>query len=129
MDDTHVEFVELVNRTEKAGDASFVHLFDSLVEQVHAHFEYERQFMLESRFPALIEHCDEHDRVLGDLHEFSLRVHKGLIAFGRNYIRDSMALWFPLHSATMDSALAAYLRSLPAWPARAAGIGNNTLTR
>jgi len=114
MDDTHYEFVELVNETERASSASFPRLFDTLVEHTRDHFERERKLMIKSRFPALSEHCGDHERVLGELDKFNLRVHRGLIAFGRSYIRDSMASWFPLHAATMDSALAAHLRSTSA---------------
>lgn len=111
MDQTHIEFVDMINSMENALDAEFVRLFDRLVEHTRAHFDSEYQLMIEHGFPAIAEHQGEHERVLGDMTRFSRSVHKGLIAFGRNYVHSSLVSWFPLHAATMDSALAAHLKS------------------
>ena len=117
IDDTHVEFVELVNAMEPADGEEFIHLFDSLITHTRKHFDQENRLMIESDFPALAEHRHEHERVLGELERFGQRVRKGQISFGRSYLRDSIAQWFPLHAATMDSALAAHLKARPAIPA------------
>jgi hypothetical protein len=45
------------------------------------------------------------------LNQFKKRVDKGLIGFGRNYIKERMPDWFALHAATMDSALAMHLKN------------------
>jgi hemerythrin len=111
MDNTHIEFVDMVNSMEKAPDAEFVRLFDRLLEHTRAHFDSEHRLMIEHGFPATTEHHSDHERVLGEMTKFSRSVHKGLIVFGRNYVRDSLVTWFPLHAITMDSALAAHLKS------------------
>ena len=111
MDDTHKEFVELVNQLSDAPDEKFVILFDKLITHTHQHFQQEETLMQESKFPALAEHKDDHQRILGELNQFKKRVDRGLIAFGRNYINDRMPGWFNLHAATMDSALAMHLKS------------------
>lgn len=116
MDDTHIEFVELVNAIDMAEGEEFIRLFDELIDHTREHFDRENELMIESGFPALTEHQSEHARVLGELEKFGQRVHKGLIAFGRNYLRGSLAQWFPLHAATMDSALAAHLKAGTAIP-------------
>jgi len=110
MDSTHMEFVALINSTEDASGTEFVQLFDKLLEHTRAHFDHENRLMMEHGFPATGEHRGEHDRVLGEMTRFSRSVHRGLIAFGRSYLRDSLSQWFPLHAATMDSALAAHLK-------------------
>ena len=47
-------------------------------------------------------------RVLGKLTQIKKQVDKGLISFGRMYVREGLPGWFRLHAATMDSALAAH---------------------
>lgn len=111
MDDTHIEFVNLVNDIDKAEGEEFIRLFDALVDHTRAHFDRENKLMVESEFPALAEHRGEHERIIGELEKFAQRVHRGLIPFGRSYLRETLSQWFPLHAVTMDSALAAHLKS------------------
>ena len=111
MDATHIEFVDQVNRLSLATNDEFAHLYGALIVHMREHFEYEDRIMVETGFPAINEHRDEHLRVLGELALFNKRVRSGMVAFGRNYIRGRMAEWFILHSATMDSALAAHINT------------------
>jgi hemerythrin len=111
MDDTHIEFVDLVNRLMLASNNEFSPLYDTLIEHTREHFEYEDRLMVETKFPATAEHRDEHQRVLGELALFNKRVRSGLVAFGRNYVRGRLTEWFMLHAATMDSALAAHVKT------------------
>ena len=111
MDDTHIEFVDIINRMEGARDLEFVRLYDRLLEHTRAHFDSENRLMIEHSFPATAEHQGDHQRVLGEMTRFSRSVHKGLIAFGRNYVHSSLVTWFPIHAVTMDSALAAHVKS------------------
>jgi len=111
MDDTHREFVSLLNESLSSDDNDFADLFDQLIEHTRQHFQREEELMTKYHFPAYAEHKDEHQRVLGELDQFKKRVDKGLIAFGRNYIKDRMPEWFRLHAASMDSALAAHLKN------------------
>ncbi len=110
MDETHREFVDLVNQLNNATNKEFPTLFDQLIAHTQTHFRQEENFMMESKFPSIAEHKDEHQRILGEMHQFKKRVDKGLIAFGRNYIKSRMPEWFRLHAATMDSALAMHLK-------------------
>ena len=111
MDDTHREFVSLVNQLSDASDKEFGALFSQLIAHTQQHFLQEEKLMTESRFPAFAEHKDEHQRIIGELNQFKKRIDKGLIAFGRNYINQRMPEWFRLHAATMDSALAMHLKN------------------
>lgn len=111
MDDTHKEFVSLVNQLAATPDTDFTKLFDEFITHTQAHFLQEEKLMKASHFPAYAEHNDEHARILGELNQFKKRVDKGLIAFGRNYIKERMPDWFALHAATMDSALAMHLKN------------------
>ncbi len=109
MDQTHAEFIQLVNRLGQASKADFPDLFHQLVQHTEAHFAAENELMACSGFPALREHQDEHLRVLGDLHRFANRLNQGSDLFARAYINEQAPQWFDLHARTMDSALAAHL--------------------
>lgn len=111
MDDTHREFVDLVNRLEDADNSDFIALFDKLLVHTDAHFGIENALMRESAFPAIHEHIDEHQRVLGELNRINRKVQEGSILIGRAYVREQLPSWFNLHAVTMDSALAAHLKN------------------
>ncbi|MET0116865.1 MAG: hemerythrin domain-containing protein [Sedimenticola sp.] len=111
MDDTHREFVELVNRLEKADKTEFIQLFEELAMHTRNHFDAENARMKESGFPAINEHMGEHQRVLGEMHRFSVRVEQGNILLARAYVVEQLPAWFSLHFQTMDSALAAHLKA------------------
>ncbi len=111
MDQTHHEFITLVNRLTVSDRDGFITLFAKLVQHTHAHFESEAALMQQSNFPAIREHTDEHQRVLGELDRFGNKVASGSIAMGRDYVQHHLPGWFDLHARTMDSALAAHLKS------------------
>lgn len=71
--------------------------------------------MLQFAYPGEIEHKSEHQRVLGEFKQFRSRVDKGMIAFGRSFIRERLPQWFELHVTTMDSALVAHMNTHLKW--------------
>lgn len=112
MDDTHQEFIALVNKLEEAGDKrAFVALFAELVKHTETHFTAENRLMEETGFPAIGEHKADHLRVLGQLHRFGERVTAGSTMMARAYVKEQLPAWFNLHAATMDSALAAHIKA------------------
>lgn len=112
MDITHQQFISLVNRLNHADKTLFQELFAELVEHTQLHFDAEYQLMQETGFSATSEHNGEHQRVLGELSRFAQMVQNGSITMARSYVREMLPSWFSLHAVTMDSALAAHLRSL-----------------
>ena len=111
IDNDHDEFITLVNKLDTAGNADFPALFQQLYEHTEQHFERENQLMQQFAFPAESEHKGEHQRVLGEFKQFKTRIDKGMIAFGRSFVRERLPQWFGLHVATMDSALAAHIKN------------------
>ena len=111
MDRTHREFVKLLNLLGNAAEADFAALLTRLQEHTRAHFEQENRWMEESAFPAMREHYDEHQRVLGELNRFAQRASSGTIAMAKAYVKQQLPQWFDLHARTMDSALAAHLKA------------------
>ena len=116
MDETHQEFIALINDMADCDKPNFIILFKRLVEHTEAHFTAENRLMKETNFPAIREHMDEHLRVLGELNRLAERVTTGLIMLGRAYVKAQLPGWFDLHAQTMDSALAARIRSSPVMP-------------
>lgn len=111
IDHDHAEFISLLDELDNAVDAEFPALFRSLHQHTEQHFQRENQLMQELAFPAESEHVGEHQRVLGEFKQFQSRVDKGLIAFGRAFVKERLPAWFQLHVATMDSALAAHINN------------------
>jgi len=109
MDATHREFAALVNRLAEAGSGEFGVLFAELIEHTRAHFAAESVLMEASGFPARAEHEGEHARVLGEMEQIGRRVQRGVLAFGRAYVRERLPEWFALHLASMDAALTVHL--------------------
>jgi hemerythrin len=110
MDMTHLEFMDLVNRLGLAGKPAFMMLFGDLLRHTQSHFDAEDRLMVESGFPALREHRDEHTRVIGELHRFASMLEKGSITMARAWVCERLPDWFNLHARTMDSALVAHLK-------------------
>lgn len=110
MDDTHQEFVELLNAAYSATKDEFKDRFHALVMHTRRHFDAENELMKASNFFAINEHIGEHHRVMGQLDYFNKHVHLGRHDMGRQLLRELPA-WFELHARTMDSALAGHLKS------------------
>ena len=110
IDRDHDEFIDLLNQLDSVGDAEFRELFQQLFEHTERHFERENQLMEQFSFPAAAEHKGEHQRVLGEFKQFKKRIDKGLLAFGRAFIKERLPQWFALHASTMDGALAAHIK-------------------
>jgi hemerythrin len=77
MDETHREFVDLVNRLVASDEAAFTPLFTQLVEHTYAHF-------------ATAEHRADHARIRGELPRFLERIERGRTALARAYVGDQL---------------------------------------
>lgn len=92
MDDTHREFVALLQAVEEADDAGLIDAWQALVEHTAAHCGQEDRWMQATRFAAGNCHSTQHQMVLKIMREGEL------------------AVWFPQHTDAMDAALAQHLR-------------------
>jgi len=113
IDKDHEEFIDLLNALDTATNADFPVLFQQLYEHTEQHFERENQLMTQYAYPGITDHKAEHQRVLGEFKQFKSRVDKGLIVFGRSFVRDRLPQWLALHVTTMDTALALHLNHQP----------------
>lgn len=110
MDEIHREFAQMVNQLARVDKEGFIERFPILVAHTQAHFESENALMKASGFPAIREHMEEHQRVLGELRRLAAKMTNGSVALARAYVAEQLPAWFKLHAATMDSALAGHLK-------------------
>ena len=108
MDDTHREFVALVNAMLRASDGDFAAALDAFARHAEEHFASEQRLMERYDFPPRDCHVDEHERVLASVREVRSLVAAGDIAEGRG-LAQALADWFPGHSDYMDAALATWV--------------------
>lgn len=108
MDDTHREFVELVNALLAADDADLADRLQEFREHAERHFAEEDRHM-QGGYPSGECHIEEHRAVLASVLEVQLRVKEGDYATGRR-LASELARWFPMHTDEMDRGLATWLQ-------------------
>lgn len=108
MDDTHREFVELVEALIHAPDEQVQARLDAFAEHAKEHFGTEDKWMRETDFPGRDCHIDEHAAVLRSVAEVQEHVAQGNYELGRDIARE-LARWFPGHTDHLDSALSHWM--------------------
>lgn len=109
MDDTHREFVQIVDAMLAAPDQDFArHL---AIFQTHAeqHFEMEHKWMSATSFPATDCHVAEHDAVLKSVREAIDHLAAGGEVTVCRSLVDELVRWFPGHADYMDASLAQWI--------------------
>ena len=122
IDQTHREFVELLNALGAAAGDSILPALDEFKAHTEAHFAQEEAWMAEKDFPPRHCHEREHANVLEIVTEVRSRVAGGELEYGER-LASALAEWFPLHATSMDAMLALFLEKpeLFAQPASACG--------
>ena len=108
MDDTHREFVDLLNRLAESDDAAFVARLDRLLEHTGAHFAQEERWMADSGLGTPC-HAAEHQQVIDVCRAVRERVVGGDLALGRRLAAE-LAPWFENHAATKDTILVGHMQ-------------------
>ena len=109
MDDTHREFIGLLNRLADAPDDGMLAVLDQFIAHTEAHFTLEQRWMEQMSFPPTECHVREHDGVLEIAREVRNRAASGETGFGRVLAR-AVAQWFANHAASMDNVLVLYMK-------------------
>lgn len=109
IDETHKEFVELLNRMFEAPDENMLEILDEFIAHTEAHFAQEQRWMEELDFPPLSCHVGEHEGVLEITREVRRRAAEGEARFGK-VLAQGVAEWFENHAASMDMVLAQYIK-------------------
>ena len=108
MDDTHREFVTLVDTLLTAPDTGLAQALDAFAAHAVAHFEQEDGWMRGTDFPAADCHIDEHAKVLASVREVQQELAAGNVVLARE-LAQALMDWFPGHADYMDSALAQWM--------------------
>lgn len=111
MDQTHVEFVDLLAEVQAAPDGQLVSKWQALVDHTDAHFAQEDRWMLATGFAPGSCHMTQHSVVLKVLREGLQAGMQGQLTLIRQMAHE-LTLWFPHHAQTMDAGLALHLKSV-----------------
>lgn len=109
MDNTHREFVEVVDALMSADDAAFATRLEAFKVHAEVHFEQERAWMAATTFPAMACHVDEHNAVLKSVHEVQAQLAAGVAVANARGLVDALVDWFPGHADYMDAPLAQWM--------------------
>ena len=109
IDADHEAFLALTHQLKTANSQTFKTLFAELLHHTEDHFGREEQLIEQYAYPGKIEHCGEHNRVLGELRQLNDRVQNGRLAMARAYIQDRVEDWLYQHIINMDAALTKYI--------------------
>lgn len=117
MDETHREFIELLNRLADTNEQDMLAAVDAFISHTEAHFAQEARWMEQMAFPPLECHAREHDGVMETARAVRARVAAGEARFGPVLAR-AVAEWFSNHAGSMDHVLALYMKEKGYEPAR-----------
>ena len=109
MDETHREFVDMLNRIADAREEDLLLALDQFIRHTEQHFAQEQRWMEQMAFPPLECHAREHAGVLETAHEVRRRVASGETRFGQ-MLAKAVAEWFGTHASSMDHVLALYMK-------------------
>ena len=109
MDDTHEEFVEIVNAMLVCPDEEILGHLDAFSAHAEAHFAQEMKWMTETDFPSTGCHGDEHEAVMKSVLEVGELLRAGGDPGEARRLAHALADWFPAHADYLDSALAQWL--------------------
>lgn len=110
LDDTHAEFLRLLEDVKRAQGSAFIVGFGALISHTETHFAAEQELMQARGFYAMQEHIDEHESLLNEMRYFFDKARK-IPAFGRSYIDGYAFEKFRRHILNIDSQLAMFLKS------------------
>jgi len=111
MDDTHEEFVSMLNQLLATPPNEQLPLYRSFIEHTVAHFAQEERWMLATGFAADNCHAGHHATILETMNAVLEHSEKGDADIIK---RMALALveWFPQHTASMDAGLAQHLKNV-----------------
>lgn len=109
MDETHEEFVEIVNAMLVCPEEEILGYLDAFVVHADEHFGQEMKWMTETDFPSMDCHVDEHAAVMNSVIEVRESLRAGGDPEEARRLAQALADWFPGHADYLDSALAQWL--------------------
>lgn len=111
MDDTHQEFVTLLNELLKTPPERQLSLYRAFIEHTVAHFAQEERWMLATGFAPDNCHASHHATILETMRAVVEHFEQGDTDI-INRLAEALAEWFPQHAASMDAGLALHLKDV-----------------
>lgn len=111
MDDTHKEFVAMLNQLLATPNDQQLPLYLRFVEHTVEHFAQEERWMLATGFSADNCHASHHATILETMHavvEHFQTEDKEIIT----RLAEALVEWFPQHVTSMDAGLALHLKEV-----------------
>ena len=111
MDDTHEEFVSMLNQLMASPTAQQLPLYRVVIEHTVEHFAQEERWMLATGFSADNCHAGHHATILETMNAVLEHSEKGAADIITR-MAQALAEWFPQHTASMDAGLAQHLKNV-----------------
>lgn len=108
MDETHEEFVDMVNAIRALPHADQLPAYRAFYQHTVDHFAAEERWMLATGFTADNCHASHHATILETMRAVEEHYLKGDAEIIERMM-DAMAEWFPGHANSMDKGLALHL--------------------
>jgi hemerythrin len=111
MDDTHEEFVQMLNALLALPEDEQLPLYLRFIEHTVAHFAQEERWMLATGFAPDNCHATHHATILETMHAV-VKHHEAGDSGIITRLAEALVEWFPQHAASMDAGLALHLQSV-----------------
>ena len=111
MDDTHEEFVSMLNQLLAAMPTQQLPLYRAFIEHTVEHFAQEERWMLATGFSADNCHAGHHATILETMNAVLEHSEKGATDIITR-MAQALVEWFPQHAASMDAGLAQHLKNV-----------------
>ncbi len=111
MDDTHEEFVEMLNGLLATPEHEQLALYKRFIDHTVEHFAQEERWMVATGFAADNCHASHHATILETMNAVVEHFEKGDTDI-INRLAEALVEWFPQHAATMDAGLALHMKDV-----------------
>ena len=109
VDHEHRELIELVNRlydeaTSRGSKDAVLDFFGDLFKAISVHFALEERFMRERGYDQLVQHKNDHERLLDEIRDIMDDFEAGT-GFDERLLAQRLDAWFSRHFETHDARL------------------------
>ena len=111
MDDTHEEFVEMLNRLLATPQGQQLPLYREFVAHTVEHFAQEERWMVATGFAPDNCHASHHATILETLNAVVEHHEQGDTEI-ISRLAEALVEWFPQHAASMDAGLALHMKEV-----------------
>jgi hemerythrin len=111
MDDTHEEFVEMLNQLLATSQDQQLPLYREFVAHTVEHFAQEERWMIATGFAPDNCHASHHATILETLNAVVEHCEQGDAEI-ISRLAEALVEWFPQHAASMDAGLALHMKEV-----------------